>query len=190
MDGDGRGESAEERFAANLRTLRERAGMSQAALAAAMAGRGRPWHQSTVYRVESGKQPVSFGEAMDLAGILRTSLDRFTWSSPEAGETEFVYAAGTRVRISCEEVAAAVCRLLADVAAAQRVLASSAGSRWPRVQAAREDTAARVREYGLEAAIGEGIGRYEERDGEEEDGDDGAEDPQGQPGIVDQREAQ
>ena len=190
MGGDTQAGSAEERFAANLRALRERAGMSQSALAAAMAERGRPWHQSTVYRVEAGKQPVSFGEATDLAAILRTSLDRFTWSTPEASETEFVQAAGTRVRVSYEDVAVAVCRLLADIAAAERVIASSAGSRWPRVREALEDTAARVREYGLEAAISEGIGRYDERHGEEEDDDDGTEDPQGQPGVVDQRRAQ
>ena len=89
-----------ERLAWNLKVLRERAGMSQAALAEAMTGRGHPWHQSTVYRVESGRQTVKFEEVAALAEILHTSMDRFTWTSPEASATEFTYAAGTRVRWS------------------------------------------------------------------------------------------
>ena len=163
MARDARRGNADERLAANLRTLRERAGMSQSALAAAMVEKGWPWHQSTVYRVESGKQTVSFGEASDLAEILRTSLDRFTWLLPEASETELVYAAGTNVRHSHEIVAGAVVRLLADRAAAERRVAESKDSKWPRVHEALEDTAATLVACTLEDAVEEGGRRYEKR---------------------------
>ena len=81
MGGEFKRESANERLGTNVRALRERKGISQAKLAELMTERGWPWHQSTVYRVESGKQTVGFSEAVDLAEILRTSLDRFTWGS-------------------------------------------------------------------------------------------------------------
>jgi transcriptional regulator with XRE-family HTH domain len=168
------GESADEKLAGNLRALREAAGMSQGALASAMAERGWPWHQSTVYRVESGRQGVKFAEAVDLADILATSLDRLTWSSAEASQAEFVYAAGTEVRLSAEKVSAAVHHLLSAVARAERVLAETAGSTLPRVHAAWEDTYARVANYGLEEAVAEGTRRRRAR-GHKEDGDGGTE---------------
>jgi transcriptional regulator with XRE-family HTH domain len=170
--GADRGESADEKLAVNLRALRDGAGLSQGALAAAMTERGWPWHQSTVYRVESGRQGVKFAEAVDLAGILGTSLDRLTWSSAEAAQAEFVRAAGAAVRLSAETVSAAVRDLLSAVSRAERVLAEAAGSDLPRVAAARDDTAARVADFGLEEAVAEGIRRHQAR-GHEEDGDGG-----------------
>ena len=71
--------------------------MSQAALAIEMTARGIPWHQQTVGRIEGGQQPLRFAEAVALAGVLKTSLDRLTWSTPEANATERVYAAGAAV---------------------------------------------------------------------------------------------
>lgn len=169
MGADAR-ESADENLAGNLRVLREGAGMSQKALATAMAERGWPWHQSTVYRVESGHQVVKFAEAVDLAAILKTSLDRLTWSSAEANRVQFVYAAGTEVRLSAEKVSAAVHRLLAAVSRAERVAAEAAGSTSKRVQAAREDTIARLEDFGLDEAVAEGIRRHQ-APGYREDGD-------------------
>src|SRR3974390_3268705 len=61
---------AEELFGMNLRILRERAGISQSALAAAMTKQGISWHQQTVGRVEAGQQSVRFHEARQLAAIL------------------------------------------------------------------------------------------------------------------------
>ena len=159
---ESKGETHDQRLAANMRALRERKDMSQAALAAAMSERGIPWHQQTVGRIEAGQQQVRFAEAVELAEVLKTSLDRLTWSTPEANATEFVYAAGTRVAKSYEEVAAAVARLLADLAWAERALADSADSKWARVREACTDTAARAAEMDLDAAVGEGIRRYEE----------------------------
>jgi transcriptional regulator with XRE-family HTH domain len=167
----GHPESTDDRFAANLRALRERAGLSQSALADAMTGHGHAWHQQTVDRVESGRQAVRFREAVDLAAILRTSTDRFTWSSPEASATEFVYSAGSRLRQQYEITADAVCRLIADSATAERVAGAHKDSEWERVREAVRDVTARVEAYDLDAAIGEGIRRYEERF-EGEGGDD------------------
>ena len=185
MSGEGRRESANERLGANVRVLRERKDMSQAELARLMTERGWPWHQSTVYRVESGKQTVSFDEAVDLAAILQTSLDRFTWTQPEAGATEYVYAAGTRVVRTSEDVAVAVHMLLSALATAERVVETTKDSKYPRVHEAREDTIHRIENYGLDVSVTEGIRRYEERFGE--DGEDDGEDPQGEPGVDDQQ---
>jgi transcriptional regulator with XRE-family HTH domain len=156
----------------NLRTLREGAGMSQSALAAEMTERGHPWHQQTVGRIEAGRQPVRFGEIEELASILRTSLDRFTYGSAEATEAQFTYSIGARVRQEYGAVADAVFRHLLAEAAAERLLARPPASDTPRVKAAREDVAARLGEYTLDGAIDEGIRRYEERGSGQEDGDD------------------
>ena len=153
--------------------LRERADLSQSALADTMTDRGHGWHQQTVGRVEAGRQSVRFGEAVDLAEILHTSLDYFTWGSAEANETKFTYAAGTRVRQQYEVVAEAIHRHLADIAAAERLLARPPqDSNSEHVKAAREDVADRLEVYSAEAAIEEGIRRYEERGLREEDDDD------------------
>ena len=172
MQDDRRG-SPDERLGANLRALREDRGMSQSALAAAMTERGYRWHQQTVTRVEAGEQPVRFGELEQLAEILRTSVDRFRWTQPEASATEYIYSAGTRVVRSADDVAKAVHRLLADIAAAERTLAMTAETPYPRAQEARRDTAIRVETYTLDAAIDEGIRSYEERPDVKE-GDDAA----------------
>jgi hypothetical protein len=44
----------------------------------------------------------------------------------------------------------------------ERILAETAATESPRVQEAREDTAATVQEYGVNQAIEEGIRRYDE----------------------------
>jgi len=163
MGGDFKRESANERLGANVRILRERKDISQAELARLMTERGWPWHQSTVYRVESGKQTVGFGEVVDLAEILRTSLDRFTWASAEANATEFVYAAGARLNQRYEITVDAVLRLIAEGRAAERVVAAHEGSEYERVREACEDVARRTEEYSLQAAIDAGIDRYEGR---------------------------
>src|SRR4051812_21058121 len=76
-------DTADARLAENVRKLREKAGMSQTALAEQMRERGHNWHQQTVGRVESGTQPVRYSEAVALGAILRASLNQFTWSPPE-----------------------------------------------------------------------------------------------------------
>lgn len=72
--------SAVERYAAaRLRELRTARRMSQVSLAETMAARGFPWHQPTVSRIESGKQPLGFSEAVALAEIFGVPLD---WGLP------------------------------------------------------------------------------------------------------------
>jgi transcriptional regulator with XRE-family HTH domain len=170
-------ESANERLGAAVRTLREQKGISQAELARLMTERGWPWHQSTVYRVESGRQTVGFSEALDLAGVLRTSLDRFTWGSAEANESDFVYAARARLVQQYEVTAEAVCRMLAEEKVTDRTVRRHKDSKWERVQVALDDLMGTAKDYHLEAAIEEGVRRYEERtSGEEGDEDQPAED--------------
>lgn len=158
-------ESPDQRIAANVRSLRERKGISQSVLAAAMSERGIPWHQQTVGRIESGQQQLRAAELVELAAVLKTSLDRFTWSSPEASATERVYAAGHAVRMQHERIAEAVQRMLIDIAMAERALAETEDNPSPRVQEARTDTAGRLEEFGINDAIEEGVRRYNELTG-------------------------
>lgn len=158
-------ESIDQRLAANMRQLRERKGMSQSALAAEMTACGFSWHQQTVGRIESGQQPLKAVELVALADVLKTSVDRFTWSSPEANATERVYAAGTAVWESYEKIAEAIRYGLTSTVFAERILSETAGDPSPRVQEARDDTAARLKEFGVNEAIAEGAHRYNEQIG-------------------------
>jgi transcriptional regulator with XRE-family HTH domain len=114
-------DDTEQRFAANLRLLRERQGMSQVKLAQEMVARGWPWRQQTVTRLENGQRMIRFGEATALAEILDTPLERFTRPVSEAVEVEKIRAASARLRESYEAVADAVCHLLDEQRTAQRL---------------------------------------------------------------------
>jgi transcriptional regulator with XRE-family HTH domain len=177
MGAESQRETANERFGANLRDLRQRQGMSQAELARQMTEAGFPWHQSTVYRVEQGRQAVTYWEARALAGILRTSTDRFSWEGPEASATEMVYGAGAVLRQRYEAVAEAVYVLLLGQDRVGRVLGWNEDSKYERVQEARRDVALRAGAYSLEAAVDEGVRRYEERGTGEEDEEPATENP-------------
>ena len=165
---DGHVQAANEHLAANLRTLRKRKGWSQADLAAKLAVHGVQWHQQTIGRIEAGQQSVKWGEAVALAAVLETSLDRLTWPTAEANATEHVYAAGYQVRQQYEQVAVAVLQMLAATSAAQKALAQTEGSEYERVQEARRDTAARLEEYGINEAIDEGFRRWQQLTGGED----------------------
>ena len=66
----------DERFAANLKAARERAGLSQRQLAERMAEAGHPMPQQTINRIESGTRKVrGVGEARSLAQALGTTVD-------------------------------------------------------------------------------------------------------------------
>jgi transcriptional regulator with XRE-family HTH domain len=162
-------ETPNETFGRNLRDIRERYPMPQTELAQQMRDHGFPWHQSTVTRVEQGRQDVSFWEARALAAILRTSTDRFTWEGPEANETLMVNGAAALLLQRYEEVAEAVYVLLLGQDRVQRILAQTEDSKYERVQEAREDAAHRAGMYSLRYAIGKGIRRHRERGTEEED---------------------
>jgi transcriptional regulator with XRE-family HTH domain len=158
------------RQGANMRSMRERKGISQTELARLMSERGKPWHQSTVYRVESGIQPLTLTETEDLAEILRSTVVAFTYEPAEIGEAQIVYDAGTYVVQAWDAVAEAVFMLMIRRSRAGSTIRQHRKSGYERVQAAIEDVRARLREHPLEEAIWEGITRYEhrgERAGEE-----------------------
>ena len=157
-------ETADQRLAYNMRVLRKRTGLSQAALAAEMAARGHPWHQQTVVRAESAARVLPLLEAHDLAEILGTTLDRLTRPSGEAQAVESLDAAGWSVVVAHEAIADGVTALLAAVDAVRAHDARYEQAVSPRVQDARTDALNRVATYGdAVAAVEEGIQRYEER---------------------------
>jgi transcriptional regulator with XRE-family HTH domain len=129
-------EKTAERLGANVKQLREVASVSQAELARRMTERGWPWHQSTVYRVESGRQPMRFEEAVDLADILDVTLDRLTWATGEAGERERVDDAHNRLRDSMVEAVEAVSRFHAARTTAGRASHDAATSHYSHVREA------------------------------------------------------
>jgi transcriptional regulator with XRE-family HTH domain len=163
-------ETADQRLAYNMRVLRKRTGLSQAALAAAMAARGHPWHQQTVVRAESAARVLPFTEAADLAEILGTTLDRLTRPSGEAQAVESLDAAGWSVVEAHEVIAKGVEELLAAVDAVRAHAARYEDAVSPRVQDARTDARDRVAVYGDPGeAVAEGIRRWEERPSPEGD---------------------
>src|ERR1700691_671134 len=91
-------DNADERLGANVRSLREGKGISQAELARRMSEAGHPWHQSTVARAEAGRQSVRTTEAEALGIILGVTVDRLLWAGPEAAEAAMASAAVTRLR--------------------------------------------------------------------------------------------
>lgn len=61
----------EEQIGADVATARERAGLSQKELAAAMTDRGFKWAQATVSQIEKGERPLRLSEADHLAELIR-----------------------------------------------------------------------------------------------------------------------
>ena len=163
MAGDSDSERRVKRQGANLRSLRERKGISQAALAQQMSERGKPWHQSTVYRVESGIQALQLDETEYLAEILGSTVTAFTWEPAEINESRLVYDAGTQVKIAWDAVAEAVFELMIHRSRAGSTIRQHRGSKYERVQDAIEDVRARMREYPLDEAVWAGIDRYGHR---------------------------
>lgn len=165
-------DDAEQRFAANLRLLRERQGMSQVKLAQEMAARGWPWRQQTVTRVENGQRMIRFGEAMALASILGVSLSRFTRPVSEVVEVEKIRAASARLRESCEAVAAAVCRLLEERRTAERLQVLNAQVQGDDfVEVALVQLRMQLRECTVDKVILEGRRRFTELGEKRDDGE-------------------
>lgn len=160
-------EAIDQRLALNLRTLRESKVMSQATLAREMTRRGVQWHQQTVGRVEAGRQPVRVGEAVILAAILDVPLERLTSSTPESDAMERVLRAGATLGNAADYVANMVRRLLASRTEAEDALTATKGAPWPKVQTMQELLIERLDKHTLEAAVAEGIRRYEEHGTEE-----------------------
>jgi transcriptional regulator with XRE-family HTH domain len=167
MSTDGPKDSPDETFGANLRALRERNEISQPELARRMAERGWPWHQSTVYRTESGRQPLKLGEAVDLAKILGVTTDRLAWTGPEANEREMAAGASARLRGAWRDAALAVARLEDARDAAARTAERAAKSAFPRVTDAARGIGEDLADCTIELALAE-ADRVRERDREGE----------------------
>lgn len=69
-------------FGEGLKYWRELRGLTQEAVTAQMVKRGFDFHQSTLYKIESGKRRVLIGEGVALAEILQVPLDRLTNPQP------------------------------------------------------------------------------------------------------------
>lgn len=147
------GHAAESYLPENLRALRERKGLSQAALAKAMRDRDWPWHQTTVHRVETGAQPLGIGEIVDAAHILGVTTDRLTWAGPEASESALVAAAHGRLREAWRETADAAARLKAASHAAERAVTEGGASKYGRARDAARGLAEELEAATLEAAL-------------------------------------
>lgn len=97
-------ELSEQRFAENLRQAREKAGMSQVSLADQMAGRGWPWRQQTVARVENGQRMVRLGEALAIAEILGATMDKLTASTSETSVVDRLTDLSAQIRLGHERI--------------------------------------------------------------------------------------
>jgi transcriptional regulator with XRE-family HTH domain len=149
------GHAAESYLPENLRALRERKGMSQAALAKAMRDREWPWHQTTVVRIEAGRQSLAFGETVDVAHILGVTTDRLTWAGPESSEWGLVSASHGRLREAWQETADAAAQLHAARSAAERTVAERRDSKYSRVRDAVRGLAEEIESATLETALEE-----------------------------------
>lgn len=161
-------ENADESLGATVRYLREQAGLSQAELARQMTEREWPWHQSTTYRVESGRQSLRLAEAIDLASILKVPLQWLTMGVPTVNATATVYTSLSRLHTSWRQASSAVVRLLADIQGAERTLAQYLDSEYEQAREASRELEAELSDSSLEAAIADGIARW---DGMRESGD-------------------
>lgn len=150
-------ELTDQRFAENLRVIREDRRMSQAELARQMKGRGWPYHQQTVHKVEAGARKVGLGEAKDLAEILGTSVDRLTWPTREASLVEVLNTAASRARAAVEQIAIGTRSLAAARRQLELSLAEAERAESPRVQdaAAEAREALRLSAEAAAAAAGE-----------------------------------
>lgn len=78
-------EEYEGAFARGVRLHREQRGESQQWLADKMRAEGHEWHQSTVYKVESGKRKVMVEEAASIADIFQVPISDLLASSDSSG---------------------------------------------------------------------------------------------------------
>lgn len=91
-------EGAERAFGKNLRLERERQGLSQAHVAAALLPFGITWHQTTVAKVEGGTRPVGLREALSVSFVLGMPLMSLLGSGS-------IIAPADRQRVALSELA-------------------------------------------------------------------------------------
>jgi transcriptional regulator with XRE-family HTH domain len=105
-------ELTEQRFAANLRGVREDSRMSQYALAQEMSERGWPWRQQTVARVETGQRMVRLGEATAIAEILQVPLDMLILPRGESRDAELLTEWMQRAQSAFAQIMSAAAELI------------------------------------------------------------------------------
>jgi transcriptional regulator with XRE-family HTH domain len=149
-------DDADARMGANVRSLREGKGISQAELARRMSEAGYPWHQSTVGRAEAGRQSVRASEAEALARIFGVTVDRLLWAGPEAAEAAMASAAVTRLRTEWRALSLAAARLHDARSAAGRAAKRADASEYPRVRIIADGLAEDLADCTLDAALEEG----------------------------------
>lgn len=89
----------EERFAANLKRMRESHGWNQSELARRLTDAGlEGFHQTTVSRIEKGDRPVRLGEATVIAQALRVPVESMTGSGDVLGALARIRAARAEAR--------------------------------------------------------------------------------------------
>jgi transcriptional regulator with XRE-family HTH domain len=80
-------------LAARVREIREKLGMTQAAVARDMTALGLSMRQSTIAKIEAGQRPVYLNEAVRLAAVLRTELDDLITDPRQRGMEDALNAA-------------------------------------------------------------------------------------------------
>jgi transcriptional regulator with XRE-family HTH domain len=153
----------DERVGRNVRQLRENAGMSKAKLLKAMQAAGHSWHPVTVVRIEAGTQSLRAAELFDLTVIFGTTLDRFTWTSPEANADALLRQPWQRITDAYDTIATAIPQLLAALGTARQRAGQFVDHPSQQVRDTSEDLLLLVADHGLDAAVAEGISRYEHR---------------------------
>jgi transcriptional regulator with XRE-family HTH domain len=182
-------ETADERLGANLSVLREGRKLRQSDLAKLMNERGHAWHQSTVGRVEAGRQAVRVSEAEALASIFEITIEVLIRPTAEMSQLMMLDEVLGNLHQSRMQVTRAVTRLLRATDAAERSLGRARESSYPRVAAEAGELAAELADSDLDAAVAQGIWTYkhpEGDDGHDEPGRAGA-DAEREPRVDDQQ---
>jgi transcriptional regulator with XRE-family HTH domain len=122
---EARPDMADQRFAENLRFARERAGLSQAALATQMVDLGWPFHQQTIARIEDGRRKVGMGEGDALARAVGSNMLAMIRPHGHARVAWTIISAVRDVRETHRQATQVLCRFNAEFERLERAIASA-----------------------------------------------------------------
>lgn len=149
----------------NLRTARERKGMSQAEVAAAMRAAGfTTWRQTTVNKVEATERDVSAPEFRQLAALFATSMERLSWLEGEAAAVAVVEMAIAQVRQAWREASEASLSLAMALAGGRRALETARKEKCERAHETADVLEEEIASSSIESALEDGLGRFEDGD--------------------------
>lgn len=146
----------------NVRLYRERRGISQRALIAAMQERGFTWYQQTVRRIESGRQSLKLEEAGALAAIFGVPVHLFLLPPAETQATDSLYSVRSGIISAHQAVSEGVYALLDAGRAAEHQMRLFTDTDSARVKEAMQDVAAAIGEYDVASAVEDGARRFAE----------------------------